>query len=88
MLNDGLSSRVSRSNNFFMIKPKDGRFWTGLIKKYLISIMPVRNVCRTPESEEVGEAETVFNTDKNQLAPAEEASEYGMSCHRQRQDSS
>lgn len=71
-----------------MIKPKDGRFWTGLIKKYLISIMPVRNVCRTPESEEVGEAETVFNTDKNQLAPAEEASEYGMSCHRQRQDSS
>lgn len=50
-----------------MIKPKDGRFWTGLIKKYLISIMPVKNVCRIPESGEVGEVETVFNTDKNQL---------------------
>lgn len=45
-----------------MIKPKDGRFWTGLIKKYLTSIMPLRNVCRTPESGEVGEAETVFST--------------------------
>lgn len=71
-----------------MIKPKDGRFWTGLIKKYLTSIMLVRNVCRTPESGEVGEAETVFNTDKNQLAPAEEAPEYSMSCHRHGQNSS